>query len=234
MKPLVVICSEDVEFYLILSHILEVDGFACALAGSAEEALRLVAETPPLAVILDCAPHGFPAPAVCTHLKQDAQTQAIPVVALIGAGAASQHIALLKAGLDESFTRPFTPAKLLHYLRSTMPAAPPAGDRRHGGRVLAFGTIEMRLDTYRVRCNDKEIHLGPTEFRLLRHLLENQGRVVSRDELINAAWPRNVYVSARTVDVHISRLRKSLKTVSKSDLIRTVRSAGYSLEDQNQ
>ena len=95
---------------------------------------------------------------------------------------------------------------------------------------MSFGEIDMEIDTHHVRCNGPEILLGPIEFKLLRHMLENPGKVLTRDELIEAAWPRNVYVGPRTVDVHISRLRRSLKQSSDLDAIRTVRLGGYALE----
>jgi two-component system phosphate regulon response regulator PhoB len=232
LKPLVVICSEDAEFYLILDHILGVDGFVSKLAGSADEAHRLTTEEVSHAVILDCQSDSkLSAPAVCMRLKQDPGTHAIPVVALIAAGAESQHIALLRAGVNESFMRPLAPAKLLDYLRSLLPATRSPSDTM-AKHALTFGDIEMRLDSHRVHRNGKEIHLGSIEFRILRELLENPGRVFSREELISAVWPDNVHVSARTVDVHISRLRRSLLMVSERDVIRTVRSAGYSIEDE--
>jgi two-component system phosphate regulon response regulator PhoB len=232
LKPLVIICSEDAEFYLILDHILSVDGFTSKLAGSAEEVHRLAAEEASHAIILDCRPDGrLDAPAVCARLKQDARTHAIAIVALIAANAESQHIALLKAGIDESFMRPLAPAKLLDYLRALLPATRSAAETIRK-TALTFGDIEMRLDSHRVHRNGEEIHLGSIEFRILRELLEKPGRVFSREELISAVWPENVHVSTRTVDVHISRLRRSLLTVSEKDVIRTVRSAGYSIKDE--
>lgn len=231
MKPLVIICSEDAEFYLILDHILGVDGFASKLAGSVEETYRLTAEDAPHAVILDCQHDSeLNTPAVCSRLKQDGRTQAVPVVALIAAGAETQHIALLKAGVDESFMRPLAPAKLLDYLRALLSATRSTA----GKNALIFSDIEMRLDSHRVHRNGQEIHLGTIEFRILRELLEKPGRVFSREELISAAWPENVHVSARTVDVHISRLRRSLLAASEKDVIRTVRSAGYAIEDERE
>lgn len=232
LKPLVVICSEDAEFYLILDHILGVDGFASKLAGSVDETYRLIAEDAPHAVILDCQSAGrLSAPAVCARLKQDARTQATPIVALIAAGADSQHIALIKAGVNESFMRPLAPAKLLDYLRALLPA-PRSGIAPAQRDAITFGDIEMRLDSHRVHRNGKEIQLGSIEFRLLRELLEKPGRVFSREELISAVWPDNVHVSTRTVDVHISRLRRSLLMAAEKDVIRTVRSAGYAIEDE--
>ncbi|WP_353646861.1 response regulator transcription factor [Mesorhizobium sp. WSM2239] len=231
MKPLIVIYSQDAEFYLVLSHILEVDGFASTLTGNVEETLELAAETQVQAVVLDCRPDNTVAKA-CARLKQDPRTSALPVVALIAPGAEGQHIELLKSGIDECFVRPMAPGKLLDYLRSRLVADRPPGPATEFGRLLSYGDIEMQLDTHRVRRNGREIVLGPIEFKLLRYMLENPEKVLSRDELIEFAWPGNVYVGARTVDVHISRLRKSLKEASHNDVIRTVRLAGYALEDQ--
>jgi len=97
--------------------------------------------------------------------------------------------------------------------------------------AAGYGAIEMELDTYHVRCSGEEVVLGPIEFKLLRHMLENPERVLSRDELIKTAWPRNVFVGPRTVDVHISRLRRCFRPFSRADMIRTVRLGGYALED---
>ncbi|TIS53001.1 MAG: response regulator transcription factor, partial [Mesorhizobium sp.] len=171
MKPLVLICSEDAEFYLVFSHILDVDSFASELAGNIEEALALAAEREPQAVVLDCQPGSTAGPAICARLKRELHTGAMPVVALIAPGAEHQHLDLLKAGIDESFVRPIAPAKLLAYLRTKLARArPAAGDV--AGKILSYGDLEMRLDTHRVSRNGQEIHLGSIEFNLLRHLLQ--------------------------------------------------------------
>ncbi|TIY04511.1 MAG: response regulator transcription factor [Mesorhizobium sp.] len=206
MKPLVLICSQDAEFYLFLSHILEVDGFATEPAGGAKEALALADEREFRAVVLDCGPASITGSPICARLKRQPRTGGLPIIALIAPGAENQHLDLLKAGIDESFVRPIAPAKLLDCLRAR----------------LAL--------TKRGRGNGHDIHLGPIEFNVLRLLIEAPGKVFSRDELIGAAWPANIHVGARTVDVHISRIRKALKTASPGSVIRTVRSAGYSLE----
>jgi two-component system phosphate regulon response regulator PhoB len=232
MKPLIVICSHDAEFYLVLSHILAVDGFASALASNVDEMLDLATEMPIHALVLDCRPDNKMAES-CSRLRQDARTSALPVVALIAPGAETQHIALLKAGIDESLVRPLAPAKLLAYLHSRLGTGRQSGPRPDRAMSLSYGDIEMQIDTHHVRCNGKEILLGPIEFKLLRHMLENPEKVLSRDELIEAAWPGNVYVGPRTVDVHISRLRKSLGQSSHRDTIRTVRLGGYALESQS-
>jgi two-component system phosphate regulon response regulator PhoB len=228
MKPLIAICSQDTEFYLLLSHILEVDGFASTLASSVDEALMLAATKPVQVVVLDCRPDNQLA-AGSARLRQDARTAALPCVALVSPGAEVQHIQLLRSGMDELFVRPFAPAKLLEYLRSRLGA----GQRSQRGRSLTYSDVEMQIDTHRVRCAGKEILLGPIEFKLLRHMLENPEKVISRDELIEVAWPISAGVGARMVDVHISLLRKILKQSSQSAAIRTVRLAGYALEHRS-
>lgn len=216
---------------MVLSHILAVDGFTSALASDAEEMLEQAAHMPVEAWVLDCRQDN-PMADICSRLRKDARTSPLPVVALIAPGAEDQHIALLKSGIDESFVRPLAPAKLLDYLRARLGSGRRSGMSPQGATSLSYADIEMQLDTHHVRCNGTEISLGPIEFRLLRRLLENPGRVLSRDELIGAAWPGNVYVGARTVDVHISRLRKSIRHSAHGDVIRTVRLGGYALESQ--
>lgn len=228
MKPLIAICSQDADFYLFLSHILEVDGFACSLASSIDDVLALVAEKPVQAVLLDCRPDNQLA-AQSAGLKQDVRTGALPCVAVVHAGAEVQHIQLLRSGVDECFIRPFAPIKLLEYLRAVLATGRTRGHGPHSSKLLAYGDVEMQVDTHRVRCADREISLGPIEFKLLRHLLENPERVISRNELIGVAWPSSTSVGARTVDVHISQLRRLLKPCSQGAAIRTVRLAGYAL-----
>lgn len=227
MKPLILICSQDAEFYMVLSHILAVEGFATALASDADEMLELAGEAKAQAGILDCRACNTMAE-VCSRLRQDGRASALPLIASIAPGAETQHIALLKSGVDEILVRPFAPAKLLDCLHSRLSGLPRS--RPVGPASLRYGEIEMEIDRHHVRCKDREILLGPIEFKLLRHMLENPGKVLTRDELIEAAWPGNVYVGPRTVDVHISRLRRSLKQSSDLDPIRTVRLGGYALE----
>ncbi|AMX98879.1 response regulator transcription factor [Mesorhizobium ciceri] len=231
MKPLVLICSHDAEFYMFLSHILEADGFASEPAGGAKEALALADEREFQAVVLDCGPASITGSPICCRLKQHPRTGGLPVIALIAPGAENQHLSLLKAGIDESFVRPIAPAKLLDCLRAKL-ALPLRGENGlENGGWLSCGGLEMKLDAHRVRGNGHDIHLGPIEFNVLRLLIKAPGKVFSRDELIRAAWPPNIHVGARTVDVHISRIRKALQAASPGSVIRTVRSAGYSLDN---
>lgn len=234
MKPLVLICTKDAEFYLVYSHMLEAGGFASELAeGGVEEAVRQALDREPQAVILDCQPASEAGPAVCAQLKGNLQSGALPVVALIAPGANHQHLHLLKAGVDESFVRPFAPAKLLSFLRAELAMERQDPAEMTNGLTTTWGALEMVLASRRVRGRDgQQIHLNQIEFNLLHHLIENRGNACSRDELIRAAWPDNIHVDSRTVDVHISRLRKRLKEMAPQNVVCTVRSIGYAIEER--
>lgn len=229
MEPVAIICSQDAELYIVLEYILGVDGYRSVLAGNVEEAEERAKETLPVAVILDCRPGGLAVANLCVRLRQNPATRDILLLALVAPGAEDQHISLLKAGVDDSLVRPLVPAKLLASLRFN----PRAGTRGKvgGHHILAFGDMELRRDSFRVRRGEREVQLGSIEFRLLRHLLENPGQVFSREDLIAIAWPNKIHVDWRTVDVHVSRLRKLLQRLGSDVAIRTVRSAGYMLDD---
>lgn len=229
MKPLVLICSQDEELYLVLSHILEVDGMESELTTDANELLEMTLTREHQAVILDCQPASVAGGTTFASVKQELCSR-LPVVALVARGAETQLLDLFKAGIDQILLRPLVPAKLLDYLNKTIAMGQERFRAVGNGRSLFFGDLQMDLVSQCVRHNGHEIHLGLTEFNLLRHLLENPGKVFSREELINAVWPDNIHVCVRTIDVHISRLRKTLTGASCNRYIRTLRSRGYSLE----
>ncbi len=228
MKPLVLIGSCDADFYLLINHILEADGFRTLLTDNAKECVELARSEPVFAVVLDCHQDCDRAARMCASLKEDDATISIPVVALVAPGAQTLYVELLKAQIDEAFLRPMAPSRLLAFLQNL---AQRKWDR--ASHVLEFGDLTMQLDTRRVRCAGQKVHLGPIEFRLLRHFMENPGYVFSRDELISAVWPQDAYVDPRTVDVHVGRLRRSLSKVLGENIIRTVRSVGYALNDHS-
>ncbi|MCA1443780.1 winged helix-turn-helix domain-containing protein [Ensifer sp. IC4062] len=153
---------------------------------------------------------------------------------MIGPGAEGRFIELLKAGIDENFVRPIAPAKLLAVLRDRIPPRPDEQRRESGGAILAYAGIELNILRHSVKRFGKAIQLGPIEFRLLQFLLDNRGQACSRAQLIEAAWPERRYVDAKTVNVHIGRLRKALHVVGRPDVIRTVRSSGYMLDESDE
>lgn len=229
MKPMILIHSNDADFYLVFSHILEADGFSCELAATASVTAAKSLESKPGAIILDSQDEDDGTLQLCVALKQHRDLRQIPVVALITASAAARHLEFLEAGIDECFVRPFAPARLLAYLRTTLDPAPPGDD---GVAMLSHGGIQLNRQTHRVHCNGREIHLPPIEFRLLLHLLEAEGRICTREELMSAAWQvQDGSPDLRGVDTRIARLRKKLKDALEVDIIRTVRAAGYGLKD---
>lgn len=145
---------------------------------------------------------------------------------LTARGEEGDKIRGLDSGADDYITKPFSPTELIARMRAVLRRAQPS----IGAELLRFEDMTMDLAAHRVVRGDREVHLGPTEFRLLRHLLQHAGRVFNREQLLDAVWGRDVYVEPRTVDVHVRRLRKALNAAGEADLVRTVRSAGYALD----
>lgn len=230
MRPLILIGSTDSDYFLLLEHVLDVEGFETIFGRSVEEIVYLATECHPYAILLDCRTASFSASQACQHLKKEPRTAGISTIALIGPGAESQYDDLLKAGIDENFVRPIAPARLLDFLRTRARGNRSFFKKATSDVSLSYAGIEMNAETRRVSRNGIDIHLGPIEFRLLQHLMRNPERVCGREELVANAWPRNIHVEPRTVNVHIGRLRKALRLDGSADPIRTVRSAGYTLD----
>lgn len=227
MKPLVLIVEDEAALVAMLRYNLEKEGFAVAEAGDGEEALLQIAERRPDIVLLDWMLPHVSGLEVCRQLRRSPRTRDVPVVMLTARGAEGDRVRGLEGGADDYVVKPFSPNELIARLRAVMRRAEPGA----AGEMLRFAGIEMDLAAYRVRRAGRPIHLGPTEFRLLRHLLRQPRRVFSREQLLDAAWGHDVAVELRTVDVHIRRLRKALNRAGEADILRTVRSAGYALDE---
>lgn len=226
---LVLIASNDPDYYLLLSHILREAGFSVTLASSVAEVMFHAQNGKPTAIILDCPSGNNLATRACLELKRDPATFGIPAIALIGPGAEPQYLGLMQAGMDESFVRPITPSKLIGFLQRLAGLPSSSGTHSGGTVVITYANLEMDLEAHRVTRDAHPLHLGPIEFRILRHLMEHPDQVCSRDALVEAAWQHGRFVDRRTVNVHIGRLRQVLGETG-GDLIKTVRSAGYILE----
>ena len=163
---------------------------------------------------------------VCRRLRTRAETRNVPIIMLTARGEESDRIRGLDTGADDYITKPFSMTELTARIRAVLRRIRPglSEDR------IRHGDIVIDRVAHRVKREGREVHLGPTEFRLLDYLMQHPGRVFSREQLLDAVWGSDVYVEARTVDVHIGRLRKALNLREESDPIRTVRSAGYSLD----
>ena len=197
--------------------------------GDGEEALILVDEIKPDVILLDWMIEGISGIEVCRRLRRRSATANVPIMLLTARGEESDRIRGFETGADDYVTKPFSPRELVARVGAVMRRVRPA----LAGERLAYADIEMDTAAHRVRRGGEPIVLGPTEFRLLRHFLEHPGRVFSRERLLDAVWSHDPDIDVRTVDVHIRRLRQALNAGDRPDLIRTVRSAGYSLDQDS-
>jgi two-component system phosphate regulon response regulator PhoB len=224
--PLILVVEDEAALVTLLRYNLEREGFRVAAARDGEEALLLAREQKPDLVLLDWMLPLLSGIEVCRQIRRMPELRQVPIIMLTARGEEGDKLRGLDSGADDYVTKPFSPSELVARVRAVLRRARPAVD----GEVLHYEDLTMDLASHRVRRRGRDVHLGPTEFRLLRHLLEHQGRVFSREQLLDVVWGQDVYVEPRTVDVHIRRLRKALNTDEENDLIRTVRSAGYALD----
>ncbi len=191
-----------------------------------EEAILLAREATPDIVLLDWMIEGLSGIEVCRRLRRMPETQNVPIIMLTARGEEEDRVRGLETGADDYVTKPFSPRELVARVGAVLRRVRPA----LAGESLSFADIEMDTVGHKVRRAGQVVPLGPTEFRLLRHFLEHPGWVFSRERLLDAVWGHDSDIESRTVDVHIRRLRKAINLPGTADLIRTVRSAGYSLD----
>ncbi len=226
MTPQVLVVEDEDALSTLLQYNLEKEGYAVRLAADGEEAMVQVDERLPDLIVLDWMLPKISGIEVCRRLRSRVETRNVPIIMLTARGEESDRIRGLDTGADDYVIKPFSMTELTARLRAVLRRIRPglADDRLHQGDLVVDRVA------HRVRRGAREVHLGPTEFRLLDYLMQHPGRVFSREQLLDAVWGSDVYVEARTVDVHIGRLRKALNRDDEVDPIRTVRSAGYSLD----
>jgi two-component system phosphate regulon response regulator PhoB len=202
--------------------------FQWAEASDAHKAEALIKQKLPQLILLDWMMPGISGIDFARKLRRTPETSQIPIIMLTAKTEEDNVIRGLESGADDYLTKPFSPRELIARIKSLL--------RRSRGEST-LDTIQVNdliLDTrsYRVEGNGKSIELGPTEFKLLRFLMENPDRVFSREQVLNNVWGDNVYVEERTVDVHIRRLRKALEIAQLENMVQTVRGAGYRLSNK--
>ena len=227
--PLLLLVEDDRALADLLIWHFSREGYDIVRTADGDEAILLAEERPPDLVILDWMIEGVSGIEVCRRLRRKPATARAPIIMLTARGEESDRIRGLETGADDYVTKPFSPRELIARVGAVLRRVRPA----LAGEQLVYADIEMNLEEHRVRRGGNRVALGPTEFRMLRHFLENPGRVFSRDRLLDAVWSHNSEIDARTVDVHVRRLRKALNEGGLPDLIRTVRSAGYALDSHN-
>jgi two-component system phosphate regulon response regulator PhoB len=224
--PVVLIVEDEAPLVTLLRYNLEKEGFAVAEAADGEEALLRIAEQKPDAVLLDWMLPLLSGIEVCRQIRRAPATRSLPVIMLTARGEEGDRVRGLNSGADDYVVKPFSLGELVARLRAVIRRAQPNA----GEDLLRYADVTMDLVAHRVSRAGEPVHLGPTEFRLLRHFLQNPARVFSREQLLDRIWGHYAEVELRTVDVHIRRLRKALNEVGEGDLVRTVRSVGYSLD----
>jgi len=228
LKPLVLLVEDEADIVTLLKYNLEKEGFRVVSAGDGEEALLLASEQTPQIVLLDWMLPLMSGLEVCRQLRRAPKTRDVPIIMLTARGEEADRVRGLNSGADDYITKPFSPTELVARMRAVLRRTVPALN----DEMLRFADVVMDLAAHRVRRGGRDVHLGPTEFRLLRHFMQHPGRVFSREQLLDIVWGHDVYVEPRTVDVHIRRLRKALNDETEADIIRTVRSAGYALDEK--
>jgi two-component system phosphate regulon response regulator PhoB len=224
-QPHVLVVEDEPAQREVLSYNRNAEGYRVTMAENGELGLLVVAEDPPDVIVLDWMLPHVSGIEICRQLKTRTDTRAIPIIMLSARSEEVDKVRGLETGADDYVVKPYAVAELMARVRTQLRRVRPS----KVGQVLTFGDIELDADRHRVTRGEVELKLGPTEFRLLATFMEKAGRVLSREQLLDRVWGRDIYVDTRTVDVHVGRLRKVLTQNGGDDPLRTVRGAGYAL-----
>jgi two-component system phosphate regulon response regulator PhoB len=227
-KPLVLVVDDEAPLLTMLRYNLEKQGYRVNEATDGQEALTSIAEEKPDIVLLDWMLPTMSGIEVCRRIRRDPATRDLPVIMVTARADDADAIRGLNTGADDYVTKPFGIAFLIARMKALSRRSASAPEKGS----LAFHDIELDLGTHRVTRNGRRPKLGPTEFRLLEFLMRHPKRVFTREELLDGVWGADIHVEPRTIDVHIRRLRKAINAPGEMDLVRTVRSAGYALDDE--
>ena len=226
--PNIHVVEDEEPLSLLLRYNLESEGYQVEVSERGDEAELKLRESVPDLLLLDWMLPGVSGIELCRRIRAREETRLLPVIMLTARGEEPERIRGLTTGADDYVVKPFSVPELMARVKAMLRRAKP----EVVSRILQAGDLEMDRQTHRVHRASHEIHLGPTEFKLLEHFLQSPGRVFTRAQLLDGVWGHDVYVDERTVDVHVGRLRKAINRGRAKDPIRTVRGAGYSLDDQ--
>jgi two-component system phosphate regulon response regulator PhoB len=225
MTPKVMIVEDEQPLSLMLRYNLEAEGYAVDTVERGDDAEERLRDSVPDLLLLDWMLPGVSGIELCRRLRARPATKALPIIMLTARGEEAERVRGLTTGADDYVVKPFSLPELMARVRAILRRSRP----EVVASVLKCGDIELDRETHRVRRHGNQIHLGPTEFRLLEFLMQSAGRVFSRAQLLDSVWGRDAFIDERTVDVHVGRLRKALG--GGRDPIRTVRGAGYSFDE---
>jgi two-component system, OmpR family, phosphate regulon response regulator PhoB len=228
MGARILIVEDEEPLTLLLRYNLEAEGYQVDVAARGDEAEIRLKESPPDLIVLDWMLPGTSGIELCRRLRSRSDTERLPIIMLTARGEESERVRGLATGADDYIVKPFSVPELVARVKALLRRANPA----RVASLLQIGDVELDRDRRRVLRAGSEVHLGPTEFRLLEYLMQSAGRVFSRNQLLDGVWGRDVYIDERTVDVHVGRLRRALNRGGAPDPIRTVRGGGYAFDDR--
>jgi two-component system phosphate regulon response regulator PhoB len=228
MIPTILVVEDEDALATLLDYNLEKEGFRVERAADGEEALLKIEEAAPDLLVLDWMLPKVSGVEVCRQVRAKPETRRTPVIMLTARGEEADKVRGLDTGADDYVVKPFAMSELAARIRALLRRSRPELVEEK----LAYADLILDRAEHRVMRDGRDVHLGPTEYRLLDFLMQRPGRVFSRERLLDAVWGPNTYIEVRTVDVHVGRLRKALKRPGAKDLIRTVRSAGYALDER--
>jgi two-component system phosphate regulon response regulator PhoB len=228
MPANILVVEDEADLTLLLRYNLEAEGFRVDIAQSGDEATELLRDRLPDLILLDWMLPGLSGIELCRRWRARDETARIPIIMITARGEEEERIRGLATGADDYVVKPFSIPELLARIHALLRRANP----QLVTNVLKAGDLELDRTSHRVRRSGREVHLGPTEYRLLEYLMRHPGRVYSREQLLDGVWGNDVYVDERTVDVHVGRLRKAINRGRNPDPIRTVRGAGYSFDER--
>ena len=221
----ILVVEDDKSLLPMITYNIEKNGFKVKSATNGEDALLLIKEEIPSLAIFDWMipePNGLE---LCKILRRKQETSNLPIIMLTAREEEDDRIRGLEYGADDYISKPFSPAELIARIKALIRRSTSTQNN-----ILEFEDIKIFDNEHKVFRGKTRIHLGPTEYNLLKHLMENPCRVFSREQLLDSVWGHGIYVERRTVDTHIRRLRKSLNIEGKKNFIRTIRSSGYSID----
>lgn len=228
MNPKIMVVEDEEPLSLLLRYNLESEGYEVEAVARGDDAELRLHESVPDLLLLDWMLPGLSGIELCRRLRLRPETERLPVIMLTARGEESERVRGLSTGADDYVIKPFSVPELMARVRAMLRRAKPETI----SSVLIAGDIELDRESHRVHRNGRELKLGPTEFKLLEFFLRSPGRVFTREQLLDGVWGQDIYVDERTVDVHIGRLRKAINRGRERDPIRTVRGAGYALDDK--
>ena len=210
----------------LLEYNIKASGFKFEHSTNGYDAMMKLQKSNPDLILLDWMLPDIAGTEVCKFVRSNKDLKNTPIIMLTAKGEEQDLLSGFEMGCDDYITKPFSPAELIARIKALLRRS--SDDSKE--MILSYGNIKLDTGSHRVYCCDEEAKLGPREYRILEFLMKNPGRVYSRQQILDNVWGTNVYVTDRTIDVHIRRLRKALSNTEECKVIRTIRSSGYSLD----